>query len=110
MHRARTFFYVCAGLLCLALAYHFGAVNATAQAPGNPLVSIAPYPGGGPSGTLIAASANGDVFYTNGAGNPWSHVGNVFAGPTPAKHETWGALKSRYRGERGAAQPAPQDR
>lgn len=28
---ARKFFFVCAGLLCLAFAYHLGAVNVTAQ-------------------------------------------------------------------------------
>ena len=28
---AKRFFYVCAGILCLALAYHLGAVSATAQ-------------------------------------------------------------------------------
>jgi hypothetical protein len=28
---AKRFFYVCAGLLCLALSYHLGARNATAQ-------------------------------------------------------------------------------
>lgn len=29
--RARAFFYVCAGILCLALAYHLGAKSAKAQ-------------------------------------------------------------------------------
>ena len=29
---ARRLFFVCAGILCLALAYHLGARNATAQA------------------------------------------------------------------------------
>ena len=28
---AKRFFYVCAGLLCLAFAYHLGATRATAQ-------------------------------------------------------------------------------
>lgn len=28
---AKRFFYTCAGILCLALAYHLGASNATAQ-------------------------------------------------------------------------------
>ena len=32
--RARTFFLVCAGILCLALAYHLGARSAGAQATG----------------------------------------------------------------------------
>ena len=30
---AKRFFFVCAGILCLAFAYHLGATNATAQAP-----------------------------------------------------------------------------
>jgi hypothetical protein len=32
MNRARSFFYVCLGLLCIGGAYHFGAQNARAQA------------------------------------------------------------------------------
>jgi hypothetical protein len=32
--RAKSFFYVCAGLFLLALGYHLGARNATAQSPG----------------------------------------------------------------------------
>ena len=32
---ARKFFYVCAGMLMLALSYHFGFSTASAQAPGN---------------------------------------------------------------------------
>jgi len=30
---AKRFFYVCAGILCLAFAYHLGATRASAQAP-----------------------------------------------------------------------------
>jgi hypothetical protein len=41
MVKARTFFFVCAGLLCLALSYHLGARNAAAQAPENPVVGLA---------------------------------------------------------------------
>ena len=28
---AKRFFYICAGILCVAFAYHLGATNATAQ-------------------------------------------------------------------------------
>jgi len=38
---ARKFFCVCAGMLMLALAYHFGYSTASAQAQGNPVVGIA---------------------------------------------------------------------
>jgi hypothetical protein len=36
----RRFFFVCAGLLCLALAYHLGAKSAVAKAPGG-IVDVA---------------------------------------------------------------------
>lgn len=42
MHRARAFFYVCAGVFLPALPYHLGARSAEAQAPGNPIVSASP--------------------------------------------------------------------
>ena len=37
---AKRFFYVCAGLLCLALAYHLGASSAAAQYQGPVEVEI----------------------------------------------------------------------
>ena len=72
MHKARAFFFVCAGLFLLALAYHLGAVNARAQVPGNPIVDGDAY------GVL---TANGDVYKNSGGGNPadWISEGNVFA-------------------------------
>ncbi len=92
--RAKTFFYACAGIFLLALSYHLGARNAGAQAPGNPVVSLGI--GGGDSGVAITSS--GDVYYTSGLGySAWTLRGNVFSGATPAKQETWGQLKARYR-------------
>lgn len=106
MHRARAFFYVCAGVFLLALSYHLGARSAGAQAPGNPVVTAA--------GTLVL-TANGDVYMPTNladvAYGHWTRLGNVFSGgPVPARAETFGALKSRYRGAPGAAQPTTQDR
>jgi hypothetical protein len=37
---AKRFFYVCAGLLCLAITYHLGARNATAKPPVVPEVVV----------------------------------------------------------------------
>jgi hypothetical protein len=106
MHRTRAFFYVCAGLFLLALSYHLGARNATAQAPGNPIVGVA----GGASPDRVFL-ANGDYYEEYGNPNQWVLAGNIFGGaPTPVQQSTWGSLKSRYRGERGTAQPAPQGR
>jgi hypothetical protein len=103
---AKRFFYVSAGLLCLALAYHLGARSATAQAPGNPVVEIFERNFTG------VVTANGDVYQSlTDLSGPWVWRSNVFGtGPTPAQRESWGSVKSRYRGERGAAQPAPQGR
>jgi len=100
MHRAKTFFYVSAGIFLLALSYHLGARSAGAQAPGNPVVAT--------FATNWAVTANGDVYASsNGADGPWSWKSNVFSGgPVPTRSESFGALKSRYR---GAAQPS-QDR
>lgn len=60
---AKRFFYSCAGLLCLALAYHLGASNATAKQPSNlegPAMEW--FAGPGP-GTLIASGVVGRQFY-----------------------------------------------
>lgn len=69
---ARKFFYVCAGLLCLMLAYHLGARNATAQAGTGWFIS------GVGSGSAYVTTASGDVWrYVPGIG--WlNDLGNIF--------------------------------
>jgi hypothetical protein len=98
MQRAKAFFFVSAGVCLLALAYHFGATSARAQAPGNPVVTGFT---NGSNGGGVAITSNGDVYGTATAANyaSWSHIGNVFAGggPTPAKTESFGQVKARYR-------------
>lgn len=90
---AKRFFFVSAGILCLALAYHFGAESATAQAPSNPVVAAN-------NGNYVF-TANGDV-YRPVTGPPdassWVWAGNVFGGqPIPAQQETFGGVKAKYR-------------
>ena len=103
---AKRFFYVCAGIFLLALSYHLGARSAGAQAPGNPVVAVASSGGGCPlNSCYTVVMANGDL-WTEVSGGPWQLMPGPFSGPSPAQHESWGAMKSRYRGERGAAQPA----
>ncbi len=92
---AKRFFYVCAGLLCLAVAYHFGAVNAAAQAPGNPVVAFLRHEIG--AGAWVAVTANGDIFTSSPIEGPYVRTGNVFGGPTPVQHESFGSVKARYR-------------
>jgi hypothetical protein len=90
---AKRFFYVSAGILCLALAYHLGATSAGAQAAGNSVVAAA-------GGFVVAA--NGNVYADPALLQPsnasqWVLAGNVFGVPVSAKQETWGQLKARYR-------------
>jgi hypothetical protein len=98
---ARKFFLVAAGMLMLALSYHFGASTATAQAPGNPVVASFGTP---TTGGAAVVTANGDLYVSSAANwiRPWVHVANVFAGgPTPALHESWGQVKARYQNTPG---------
>ena len=73
---ARKFFYVCAGLFLLSLAYHFGASNATAQAPSSSVAAAS----GGTIGTWVFTS-NGDAYQAldNGGTITFVSRGNVFA-------------------------------
>jgi len=86
---AKPFFYVCAGILMLAISYHLGARSATAQAPANPVVAAG-------LDAVFVYTSNGDVYYTPDGGFTWQRRSNVFAGPTPAKPDTWGSVKARY--------------
>ena len=107
---ARKFFYICAGMLMLALSYHFGASTATAQAPSNSVVGVSIAATQSLFGVIV--TANGDV-YLPGASGPatWYRTSNIFAGsPTPALHESWGQLKARYRGAPVSTTPSATDR
>lgn len=93
---ARRFFYIAAGMLMLALSYHFGFSTASAQAPGNPIVGIAA--DGAQLGHYMVVTANGDVYVTNSdALSNWIPRVNALSGGTPAVHESWGQAKARYR-------------
>ena len=100
MNRARTFFYVCLGLLCVVAAYHLGATNAKAQAPSNPVVASYVF------NVPCVVTANGDVYErsTPGGEQTFHYVTNVFGGgaPTSAQSMSIGQLKAKY------AAPAPR--
>ncbi len=87
-------FYASAAILMLVAAYHLGASPAGAQAPGNPIVAGA---NGWSSFYATVITANGDVYGAYSPVGPWTHLSNVFTGPTPAASTTFGALKARYR-------------
>jgi hypothetical protein len=94
MQRAKAFFFVCAGIFLLALAYHLGATNATAQAPSDPIVAADFY---------TVYTANGEAYVNRTSGlttsGPWVHVGNVFTGggPVSSQPQTLGQVKVKYR-------------
>lgn len=46
--------------------------------------------------TVHAFAQNGNFYVSLDDGRTWSLHGNVFSGATPALHESWGQLKSRY--------------
>ena len=116
MHKARSFFFVCAGILCLALAYHLGARSATAQA-GSPVTGWMVVPPLSDN-FAVAMTANGDVFTREIWGSPPVlghpgplYIGNFWTSPvTSATQPTWGQLKSRYRQPAPGASSAPQDK
>jgi hypothetical protein len=163
MVKSRAFFYVCAGLFLLALAFHLGARAAGAQigalqdvavlsgvVANGGTIPLPHYQDGSEalesecrwtvSPEVIASPYAGTVFHrcstegrtvhvywcTGGCGPggdcttdppdcnrlaPGTANYLVVAvrsiGPTPAQQPTWGAVKSRYRGQ---AQPTPTDR
>jgi hypothetical protein len=109
---AKRFFYVCAGILCLALAYHLGVQSATAQV-GSTVNGFAMYPGGGAASTCWVMTPSGDIYgryldpNSSGSSSPLYFVGNFWGGPTPATQQTWGGVKARYR---QGAPAAPSDK
>ena len=113
--RTRAFFYVAAGIFLLTLSFHLGARSAGAQG-GSSVSGFAIFNryDGGPGPGLYVLTSNGDLYFNSldqfGFGMSTRLVGNFWSGPTPVQHESFGSLKVRYRGERGAAKPTPQDR
>ena len=70
---ARKFFYVCAGLLCLAFAYNLGATRAAAGfVQTNPL-GIRAVSGGGSSSALVLLMDSGEFIAVEGGG-PFRHL------------------------------------
>ena len=100
--RSRTFLHVSLGILALAAAYHLGARSATAQAGTQVLGFAVTESGGDPRvGNAYVITTSGEVFSRSmnsvGGGGPLNSLGNFWGGPTPARQESFGAVKARYR-------------
>jgi hypothetical protein len=124
MNRARSFFFVCLGILCLAITYHLGARSAGAQAgggidcvntnggQGSAVINGYSYmvDGGGVvrriavpvPGRAVACQFqtvlldSGQLLeYSEGAG--WTLLGTLpFGSATPAQSISIGQLKAKY--------------
>lgn len=121
----KKFFYACAAVMCLTLAFHFGATSAQGQSGANfrflgtqggailmvsgdniwqmdgvrgwkLVFSDTPVPA-----SQILCFSNGTFVTTSGEGyiwaNEWVPVGPVPGGPTPTIKTSFGALKAKYR-------------
>jgi hypothetical protein len=112
--RSATFRNIALGILALAASYHLGARSAGAQA-GSMVSGLTVHDryDGGPGPGIYVLTPNGDLYFNalgqTGFSTQTRLVGNFWSlgGPIPAARETFGAIKSRYRGERGAAGSAP---
>ena len=71
--------YVCVAILCLVVAYHYGAASAQGRTGTNPAVSMAS------NGTndVLAITAVGDVYRSTNTGMTWAFQGNIFGATTP---------------------------
>ena len=100
MRQAKVFFFVAAGVLMLAGAFHLGARSAQGQFGG----TVAAVAVGNPASSLSFAivADNGDIWEWIGnraVGNRSRLIGNVFADfpPVQSEHTTWGRIKADRR-------------
>ena len=92
---AKRFFYVCAGLLMLAMSYHFGARTAVAQGAGNPVAAVVV--GRSDQNYFSVTTENGDIWMWDPVSQTGRYVGNIFGAPTSATTTSWGKVKADYR-------------
>jgi len=103
MRQAKVFFFVAAGGLLLAGAFHLGAQTAQGQVAGNPIAlsTVVTLPNGERVPSVILE--NGDVWAWRGGGiptlqEPPTFRGNLFSGaPVQATETTWGRIKAERR-------------
>jgi hypothetical protein len=97
---AKRFFYVCLGLLALAVAYHLGATKAESYT-GSPFVSLCAYTQGGTVYDLYALTEDGTIYLTQnvypsfGTFGPWEVWGQIPTGATATQSSTWGQIKAQ---------------
>jgi hypothetical protein len=102
MPKARAFFFVCAGILCLVLAYHLGAQSAGAQVGGT-IAGVLEHKAATSYGSLIVVTQNGDCYmahldeFHGVISGPPRSLGNFWSGATVAPDSTSGQNKAKHR-------------
>jgi hypothetical protein len=91
---AKTFMFVCFGLVALAGAVQLVAPDAVAQSA-EPTTVAAAYTHGGVTYYHYAIMTNGDVYRSEGDGSYWTFKANVFtaAGVVPLSGASMGEVK-----------------
>lgn len=85
MHRARTFFYVAAGVFLLALSYNLGARSAGAANGGPSAVALQVFEDSLGDSQWYALASNGDVYHVTNRLGTWNKNSNIFSPDPPAK-------------------------
>lgn len=120
----KKFFYACLGILCLTLAFHFGATSAQGQVGsffrmmgGYVLVGDTIYGSTGFGWVAVSGDQlpptqiNTLIYYSpglavNGIGEgwgrinysePWNYLGQIPGGPTPTLQRSFGQVKTQFR-------------
>jgi hypothetical protein len=102
MHKARAFFFVCAGILCLMVAYHLGARSAGAQAAGT-IAGVLEHRTATSYGGLIVVTQSGDCYmaqldeFRGVISGPPRPLGNFWSGAKAARDSTIGQIKAKHR-------------
>lgn len=100
---AKRFFYVCAGLLLLVVAYTLGASKAQSQGTTNKVVGVAAGDYATTGHLVIAMTENGDWYWnrthdnTGWPNQAWMFGGNVFGGTISTQPTSWSKVKGDFK-------------
>jgi len=96
MEKAKAFFLICAGVLMLALAFHFGTDTAVAEygdRTGQP-IDFQLY-GQGDYDDIVVLTDTGEMWFWH-SGDTWAYITTFPDDPVPTKRSDWSQLKGNY--------------
>ena len=92
--RAKNFFYACAGILLLVIAFTIGAATGHSQVSGDSIIGIA---GVGSRDGVFVITANGRIWEFLRNPNTWTEYEPFPGSPLPVEGTTMGDIKKKYR-------------